>query len=193
MAKGKNGKPKYGEAPKSILFCHEYIKDLNGKRAAIAVGYSEKGASVCATKLLKQPDVRSLIQALMDKRSKRMDITADRVLEEIARSAFFDIGDLYNESGAIKPLHEIESQARRAIASIESQELFEGFGKDRIQTGHTKKLKLNDKLKALELLGRHLKLFTDKVEHVSNKPFILELIDGKKIVMGTGKPEIEEE
>ena len=65
------------------------------------------------------------------------------------------------------PIHEIPEEIRRAISGLETFEEFEGFGKDREKIGDTKKLKFWDKPRALELLGKHLGLFVDKVDHTT--------------------------
>lgn len=86
------------------------------------------------------------------------------VVKELAKVAFLDIKELFNEYGGLKNINEIEGDARGAISSIESFEEFEGFGEDREQIGEVKKIKLLDKIKALELLGKHLGMFNDKVK-----------------------------
>lgn len=100
----------------------------------------------------------------MDKRASKIDLSADKVLQEIAKIAFVDIRDLFTEDGDIRPVSEWNDTLAASIAGLEIEALFEGFGQDRQEIGKTKKIKMNDKLKALELLGRHLVLFKDKIE-----------------------------
>ena len=149
------------------LFVEEYLIDLNGSRAARAAGYkgSDQVIGVTATRLLKKPKIAAAIQAAMDERVKRTQFNADRVLKEIEYLATVDIGKAYDEKGQLLPIKDIPEEVRRAIAGVEVFEEFEGFGKDRIQIGETKKMKTYDKNKALELAGRHFKMYTDKVEH----------------------------
>ena len=73
--------------PKQLLFTKEYMVDLNATQAAIRAGYSEKGADVQGCKLLAKPKVKAVIQAAMDKRTERLEITSDRILQEIAKLA----------------------------------------------------------------------------------------------------------
>ena len=94
----------------------------------------------------------------------RRQNSVDRVLGELHRLAGADISLVFNEDGSPKPLHEIPEDVRRCISAVEVEELFEGRGEARAQVGLVHKFKLWDKGAALERLGRHLKLFTDKLE-----------------------------
>ena len=147
------------------LFCREYMKDLNGRQAAIRAGYSEKTAQEQASDLLSKPKVQQFCQELMNKRSKRVEIEADLVLVELAALATVDITQAYDDMGQLKPLSEIPPLVRKAISGLDVNELFDGQGDQKTAIGLAKKIKFWDKTKALELLGKHLKLFTDKVEH----------------------------
>lgn len=146
--------------PKQQLFVREYLVDLNATQAAQRCGYSEKTAYAQGCRLLKDAEVAAAIQAAMDKRAAKTEITAERVLQEIARLAFFDPAKLYDEQGRPRPIHELDEDTRRAIAGVEIDEV--GGGDKPLVV--TRKLKLADKGANLERLGRHLKLFTDKVE-----------------------------
>ena len=85
----------------------------------------------------------------------------DRVLEELANIAFVDPLDIFNEDGTIKDLHKIPAHARKAISNITIRELYR---KDGIHEGAISNLKLESKLKALELLGKHMSMFSDKLK-----------------------------
>jgi phage terminase small subunit len=148
--------------PKQELFALEYLKDLNATAAYKRAGYSGKGNSAEATaaQLLRNPKVAAKIQEAMDKRTSKLEITAETVLQEIARLAFVDISQAYDENNRLKPLHEMPEDVRRAIASIEVGELRE----DGEVIGQMRKVKFWDKKGSLDLLGRHLKLFTDVLE-----------------------------
>lgn len=151
--------------PQHQAFVDQYLVDLNGTAAAIRAGYAPKAAAVKASKLLARPDVQSALQAALEQRSAKVRASAEMVLEELVRLAKVDVEALFNPDGSLKPINEIPEDARRAIAGIEIVEEFEGRGKDRKQIGWAKKVKLWDKNKSLELIGRHLKMFTDVVEH----------------------------
>jgi phage terminase small subunit len=146
-------------------FCREYLINPNGAEAAIKAGYEPNTAAQSAYKLLQSNKVKERLAELSAERIARTEITADFVLKELFRIASVDIGEAFDDKGNLKPLKEIPQDIRRAMQSIEVDELFDGFGQDRQQIGVTKKIKFWDKPKALELLGKHFKLYTDKVEH----------------------------
>lgn len=151
--------------PKQQRFVEEYLKDLNATQAAIRAGYSEKTAQEQGSQNLSKLIIANAIQARMDKRSARTEITSDLILKELLLIARADISQAYDEKGNLKPMHDIPEDVRRAMSAVKVFEEFEGFGKDRTKIGDVREVKFWDKPKALELLGRHLKLFTDKVEH----------------------------
>lgn len=148
-----------------VLFCKEYLKDLNGTEAAKRAGYSEDSAHVMASRLLGRPHIKRFINRLKSDRNLRLQVDSDSVLAELTRLAFVDLAQLYDDKGALKDIRKIPKNVRRAISSVEIDELFTGFGKDREQIGLTKKIKLYDKTKALELIGKHLKMFPNSHEH----------------------------
>lgn len=154
-----------GFTPKESRFVQEYIVDLNGAAAARRAGYSEATAKSIACELLAKPRIQDAITAAMLERAWRTQLTADRVLEGIADLAYYDIAELFADDGSLKPIHEIPQRMRMAIAGVEVEELWEGRGEARERIGNLHKVKLVDRKGSLELLGRHLKLFTDKVEH----------------------------
>lgn len=147
------------------MFCKEYIVDLNASAAARRAKYSEDTATQSASRLMADERIQARVQELFNERAARVELTADMVLRELLKIATIDLALIYDENGKLKNIHDIPEDVRRAIAGIEVDELFEGSGQDKTQTGFTNKIKLWDKPKALELLGRHLKLFTDKTEH----------------------------
>lgn len=91
-----------------------------------------------------------------------------KILREVERLSMVDIRELYDENGVLKDVHEWSDHAAAAVLSIETDEIFERDGKTVAHIGNKKKLKLADKLKALELLGRGHGLFANKIE-VSGK------------------------
>jgi phage terminase small subunit len=89
----------------------------------------------------------------------------ERVLLELKRIGEADIRKIFDEDGNIKPVHEWPNEVAAFVSSIETVEEFEGSGKDREQIGWNKKVKLWNKERALELLGKNIQMFTDKIEH----------------------------
>lgn len=155
-------------------FCDEYLIDLNATRA-YKVAYSrckkDETANVNGSKLLRNTKVQEYISEKMKDREQRTKITQDMVIKELAKIAFLDIRKLYTENGQLKNVADIDSDTAGAISSLETLEEYEGYGDDREKVGDTQKVRLLDKTKALELLGKHLGMFKDKVEIEQNKPF----------------------
>lgn len=148
------------------LFCRAYIVDLNGKKAAIAAGYSKKTAEVQASQLLRKLKVKARVAELQKEQTDKLDITAARVLKELAKMAFLDPRKFFHANGSLKSVNELDDNTAASLAGIEHEKLFEHFGKGQAkETGTTTKIKIADKGINLERLGRHLKLFTDKIEH----------------------------
>lgn len=141
---------------KQRLFISEYQIDFNGTKAAIRAGYSPKRASEMAYQLLQIPTVRQALDRAMEERLRKIGVRADRVLSEIARVAFSDLRKLYNEDGSLMLPHEWPEEAAGAVAGVEVTEEFEGTRKDREHVGTTKKVRVFDKVRALELLSKHL-------------------------------------
>ena len=163
---------------KQEMFCKEYLKDLNATQAAIRAGYSKKHPDNIAAQLMSKTHVSSKIQHLMDKRASKMEIQSEKVLGELKTLGHSDIRLLFDDNGAVKPISQWPDEIAKAVEAIQVVEEFEyhagGFYCDscgRKQSkeliGQTKKVKLWDKPKALELMGKHKKLFTEKTE-VSN-------------------------
>lgn len=139
-----------GLTAKQQMFVKEYLVDLNATQAAIRAGYSEKTAKEMGYELLTKPHVQVAIQAAMGKRAKKTEITAEKVLEQLARIAFANIGEFVEINGntvTIKPFEQVDGTVLSEVAETQS-----GL-----------KVKLNDKMKALELIGRHLGMFNDKL------------------------------
>lgn len=153
---------------KQAAFVREYLVDLNATQAAIRAGYSAATAESQGSRLLRYGKVKVAVDAANQKRQARVEVTADEVLEGLKRLAFFDPADFYEKTGALKSIHDIPKEARMALAGIEIEELFDGRGDDRVRIGDTVKVKWWDRPRALELLGKHLKLFTEKHEHRHN-------------------------
>jgi phage terminase small subunit len=151
--------------PKQARFVEEYLKDLNATQAAIRAGYSPKTAETQGSRLFRNVQVSKAISEALARRSARVEVKSDDILRELMRLAMVDIGQAFDEEGKFKALHEMPEDVRRAISGIEVDELFEGSGRDRTQVGWTKKIKFWDKVRGLELLGKHVKLFTENHQH----------------------------
>lgn len=141
---------------KQLKFCLEYLVDLNATAAAKRAGYSEKTAASIGQENLIKPEIQEEIQRQQDKRSNRTQITADIVLQELAKIGFSDVTDYVTvEEKGIK-FKQIDPLKSGAISEISSSET---------QFGTNIKFKLYDKLNALDKIARHLGgFYKDKEE-----------------------------
>ena len=143
---------------KQKRFCAEYLVDLNATQAAIRAGYSPASAGSIGYELLKKPDIRARIDKGIAEQERRTGINADRVLRELGRIAFVSAPDLVNmDDATLKEGASADDLA--AIASVKVKTIPGPMG-----DGFEREIRLADKLKALELIGKHLGMFTDKVE-----------------------------
>lgn len=166
------------ESAKAAKFVTEYLVDLNATQAAIRAGYAKDSAGVAGSRLLKSAKVKAAVDAAISERAKRTEITADRVLQELWRIATSDIAKAFDGSGNLLPVHQMAPEARAALAGVETEELLDGQGEERKAVGQSRKVKHWDKVKALELVGKHLGMWKDKVE-VSGEaggPMVVEVV-----------------
>jgi hypothetical protein len=99
----------------------------------------------------------------------RNEWVIEKILHELRKISASDLRLLFDENGKLRPPESWPDEVASAVMSIEVFEEYEGRGDGRTLAGYTKKIKLWDKLKAVELIGKNLKLFTDKVEHSIDK------------------------
>lgn len=151
-------------SPRQKTFISAYLATNCATKAAIEAGYSAKSAAWQGNYLLKHPKVSKEINEKLKSSLEKYDITAERVLQEIAILAFSDVRKAYGENGSLLSMKDMPENIARAVSGVDIDELFEGTGQDREQVGFTKKVRLWDKRAALELLAKYLKLLTDKVE-----------------------------
>lgn len=161
-------------SPQHDRFCREYIIDENAVRA-YQRSYPNSGynaAAVSAHELLKKTKIAARIEELRDERNKRLEVSADRVLAELAKLAFYNPRDLFDDDGRLKPITEMDPDSSAVIAGIETRHEITEKGDDKTaDITVLTKIKLSDKGVNLERLGRHLKLFTDKVDHSGTLTF----------------------
>lgn len=147
---------------KQKAFCDEYLIDLNATQAAIRAGYSSDTAKEIASENLTKPNIRAYIDKEIAERSKRTGINQDRVIRELARIAFVNANDVINiDEATLKDNVSEDDTATIASVKVKTIPTKDGEGTER-------EIKLADKLKALELLGKHLGMFTEKVDINAN-------------------------
>jgi len=151
---------------KQRLFVDEYLIDLNATQAAIRAGYSKRTAGQIGDENLKKPQIAQAIKAAMESRTKLAEIDADYVLRRLVEIDQMDVADILPDDMSVKPLNEWPKVWRQYLAGFDVSELFDGVGKEREFVGFLKKLKWPDKVKNLELLGKHVNVnaFRDQVD-----------------------------
>lgn len=157
------GKGKAPRDDREELFCLEFIKDENAARAARDAGYSEAAAKEIGYRLLTKAHIRSKIRELLAERNRKVKLDADAILLGIKELAVSDIRRLINpKTGALLSPHEWPDDIASCVASFKVKELFDRKG---WLIGYLKEVKLWDKPKSQENLGRNQALFTDVGEH----------------------------
>lgn len=157
---------------KQQRFVEEYMVDLNATQAAIRAGYSRDTARSVGCENLTKPDIQEAIQERKKQLSESTGITAERVLAEYAKIAFSDVRNVLTVDGGLKDSSEWEDDAAGAVASIKSFEVVSPEGE---KLGTNREVKMYDKLRALEALGKHIGIFerdnkqkqTEVVNHIN--------------------------
>lgn len=146
---------------KQQRFVDEYTKDLCAKEAAIRAGYSKKSAECIGYQLLQKPLVKEAIASALEGRATRTKVDADYVLNRLAEIDQLDVLDILDNTGNLLPIKDWPKAWRQTISGLDIQELLTG----EIET-IVRKIKMPDKLKNLELIGRHVDVsaFRDRVE-----------------------------
>ena len=148
---------------KQQRFVEEYLVDLNGTQAAIRAGYSAKTAYSQAERLLRNAEVQSAVMAAKQVRSEKTGIDAAWLLSRLAEESTADVADLYDEHGGLMPVHQWPLIWRQGlVAGLDVEEIRE----EGAVVGIIRKVKLSDRVKRLELIGRHVDVqaFKDKIE-----------------------------
>ncbi len=152
-------------SPKQARFVEEYLLDLNATQAAIRAGYSKKTAAVQGHLLLNKTLVRDAIEEAKQKRSDAIQVDAEYVLRRLYEIDQMDVIDILFDDGSVRPLSQWPKIWRSFITDISVTEL--AASSEPGANGLLKKIKWPDKLRNLELLGKHVgvQAFRDKVEH----------------------------
>lgn len=135
---------------KQEMFCREYLVDLNATQAAIRAGYSDKTARSQANRMLTNVDIEKRIQELMSSRSEQLKVDADYVLKRLVEIDQMDVADILLSNGEIKPIKDWPKVWRITLSGIDVTEVAGDAA------GLLKKIKWPDKMKNLELLGKHI-------------------------------------
>ena len=152
---------------KQQRFVDEYLIDLNATQAAVRAGYSVKTAKEQGSQNLTKLNVQQAISEKMAERSKRTGVNQDRIVLELAKIAFVNAADVIDsEDATIKKGATTDDTAAIQSVKVKVIPTKEGEGVER-------EIRLNDKLKALELLGKHLGMWNDKMDVNVNIPIVI--------------------
>jgi phage terminase small subunit len=152
---------------KQKAFVDEYLIDLNATQAAIRAGYSVISARQIADENMSKPDIQNAIAKSMAERSKRTGISQDLIVQELSKIARVKITDIVNDECEIKP--DVSDDDLACIESIKIKQFPTKSG----EMGIEREIKLSSKLKALELLGKHLGMWNDKLDVNLNIPVVI--------------------
>ena len=136
---------------KQELFCIEYLLDLNATQAAMRSGYSHKTAQRIGSENLSKPLISDKIRILFDERAAKAKLNAGYVLERLIEIDALDVIDILDNTGNMLAIKDWPKPWRTSISGLDVQDMMSGDTESVI-----KKIKWPDKLKNLELLGRHV-------------------------------------
>ena len=149
--------PKSGGADRPLslqeeLFIREYLVDYNATQAAIRAGYTIPSAGMMGCTLLKKPKIKAKLQEVLENKADKLAVKADEIVELLRLIAFSDMGDYfhYDDAGEqrMRDLKDIPPEKRKAIKEVKVYKGVVTF-------------KLEDRLRAIELLGKYLGMFVD--------------------------------
>lgn len=143
-------------------FVDEYLLEPNATQAAIKAGYSRKGANTAAARLLANVRIKAVLQQRMDQRADRTQIDADYVLHRLHTIDQLDIIDILDDAGNVRPLRDWPKAWRQSITAADLHEMQAGD----VMTV-VRKIKWPDKLKTLELIGKHVSVRAFEAEKES--------------------------
>lgn len=168
---------------KQERFVAEYLLDLNGKQAAIRAGYSERTAEVQASKLLSNPKVRAAVMAAKTERAETTKVDANWLLTRLAQEADADIADLYNDAGELKAVKDWPEIWRKGLVAGVDIETVPGG------TGKVTKIKVSDRVRRLELIGKHIDVqaFKERVEVEAGPSLAATIAEARRRVTERGR------
>lgn len=152
---------------KQEMFCREYLIDLNATQAAIRAGYSGNTARKIGSENLTKPDIAQRIIDLKSSRNERVEINADYVLRRLVEIDEMDVLDILRDDGGLKMVHEWPKVWRTTLSGLDILTTVTNFDETTMEN-ILKKIKWPDKVKNLELLGKHISVLAFK-EQIDQK------------------------
>lgn len=146
---------------KQEMFCREYLIDLNATQAAIRAGYSDNTARKIGSENLTKPDIAQRIIDLKSERNERVEVNADYVLRRLVEIDEMDVLDILKGDGGLKMVHEWPKVWRTTLSGLDILTTVTNFDETTMEN-ILKKIKWPDKVKNLELLGKHISVMAFK-------------------------------
>ncbi|MGJ0533088.1 MAG: terminase small subunit [Methylocystis sp.] len=156
-------------------FAEHYAMSGNGAESARLAGYAYKIARISAQEVLSNPNVVALVDELRKERLEQLGVRPDRVLEELAASAFVDPKDVFDENDDLLPVRRMPKVTRRAIKKIRIREHYDKKTGEPI--GRDVDIEFNDKLRANEILGRHLGILKEQPIQVNQQNVFAAIVE----------------
>lgn len=151
----------HGLSPKQKKFADTWLIHHNATKAALAAKYNKRTADSQGSRLLKHVKIKAYIVQKEQELQKKTDISQERVLRELGRIAFSDIRKYFTGKNNLIAITSLDDDAAAALGAVEIDELYQGMGDSKYWVGQTKKVKLNDKVRALDMLAKHLGMYKD--------------------------------
>jgi phage terminase small subunit len=170
---------------KQEMFCREYLVDLNATQAAIRAGYSDKTANRTASENLSKPDIQNRISELKAARNEDVGVNAAYVLKRLVEIDQMDVVDILRDDGTMLPISQWPKVWRITLQGMDISTSIQEFDEKTTET-ILKKIKWPDKVKNLELLGKHIDVqaFKEKVEHSGEISLIDRIQEARKRARG---------
>jgi phage terminase small subunit len=166
--------------PKQQLFIKEYLVDLNGAEAAKRAGYQQKRAREVAYQLLKKPHIKRAIDEALKARGDKIDTRAQDVIQRLRDIAFADLAEAFDGEGQPLPVPKMPKHLRLALSSVKASTIYA----QGVDIGEKLEIRLSDRIKALELLGKHLGLFSEQIFFINGKRYTAQqLLDERALEM----------
>jgi phage terminase small subunit len=181
--------------PRHERFCLAVLRGIPNIDAYLEAGYrcTRAAASVAVSRLMRRPDIRERLDVLSEKAAADSGVTTERVLSELAKVAFLDIGNLFDKHGNLKSITELDDDTAAGLARFEYEEIYTGRGETRERIGRVTRIKLHDKLAALTRLARLLGMFREpqQPQRVQDNTLVVRDLRDKSLYDCTGlSPEV---
>ncbi len=151
-------------------FCDEYLIHFNAFKAAANAGYSENTAR--KGELLHLPKIQLYLKDQMRRTQSRLEITHDMILTELAKIAFSNMGNYFDEYAVLKPMHKLSADEKAAISQYQVLDATDEYGH---RVGELSKIKLHNKMAALDKIARHLGFY--EVGRKSESPEVRKMVE----------------